>query len=260
MALVNYPSQHRESRTIWRIFETLPLFASLAGGRIFRWFAVNIPMDLGTGGGAFTSDIDIIACLREIPPAKSLVFKTWEVKVAVLLANGRVKSLKAGKTPGILKQLRAYRHFGSPHVSLLDVFVCEDGYLAQRAFPPEEVRSALVQKVPELAEEGFGHEILTFEHFLVDGKDVDLKVIGGPPPLKTTMSLLQARPTHLAEPFARLVRRIDLYFDSVIKGESSLAQGWPIVVFCWQCRQLDLVRTKQAFKCSRCGIEFAAEG
>jgi hypothetical protein len=32
-------------------------------GHVFRWFALNIPMDLGTAG-SFTSDMDIIACLR----------------------------------------------------------------------------------------------------------------------------------------------------------------------------------------------------
>jgi hypothetical protein len=68
MTLFESPSQFREKAAICRIFELLPLQGPLAEGLIFRWFALNIPMHLGTGGG-FTSDIDIIACLR--PPRSS---------------------------------------------------------------------------------------------------------------------------------------------------------------------------------------------
>jgi hypothetical protein len=38
--------QHREKAVMWRILSTLPLYGSLAGGRVFRWFAANFPNNL----------------------------------------------------------------------------------------------------------------------------------------------------------------------------------------------------------------------
>jgi hypothetical protein len=89
------------------VLDLLPLFLPLTEGRSFRWLAMNIPMDLGTGGGTFTSDIDVIACLRPFPGCVSRkpLFKTWGVKVAVLEGAGRIRSLKGGKTRQILVQL-----------------------------------------------------------------------------------------------------------------------------------------------------------
>jgi hypothetical protein len=53
-------SQYREKAAIWKIVSLLPLRAGLSAGRVWRWFAINIPMDLGADG-RFTSDIDILA-------------------------------------------------------------------------------------------------------------------------------------------------------------------------------------------------------
>src|ERR1035438_5902832 len=87
MTLFETESQYRERETIWRVFSLLPLYSTLAAGRIWRWFAVNIPMDLATGG-VFTSDIDIIARLSDYPRSKEWIYKTWEVKVGLLSNNG----------------------------------------------------------------------------------------------------------------------------------------------------------------------------
>src|SRR5689334_17047420 len=125
MTLFGSTPQYREKATIWRIFSLLPLYSNLAEGRVFRLFAINIPMDLGTGGGEFTSDVDILARLHEYPRSQEWMFPTWEVKVSLLCKDGSARSLKSGKTARTLTQLRAYRKFGSPAVSLLDVFVCE---------------------------------------------------------------------------------------------------------------------------------------
>src|SRR6266436_8782064 len=108
MTLFESPSQFREKAAICRIFEMLPLQAPLAEGHIFRWFALNIPMDLGTSG-SFTSDMDVIACLRPLPKSvrerssytphsDGNIYKTWEVKVSLLCGDGTARSLKSGKT------------------------------------------------------------------------------------------------------------------------------------------------------------------
>ncbi len=46
MTLFESDSQYREKLTIWRVLSVFPLYAPLAEGRVWRWFAVNIPMDL----------------------------------------------------------------------------------------------------------------------------------------------------------------------------------------------------------------------
>ena len=111
MTLFESESQYREKATIWRVFSLLPLFAALADGHIWEWFAINIPMDLGTGG-EFTSDIDILARLRNAPPCEGWFYRAWEVKVSLICRDGSCRSLKAGKTAKTTNQLRAYRKFG----------------------------------------------------------------------------------------------------------------------------------------------------
>jgi hypothetical protein len=174
MTLFESPSQFREKAAICRIFELMPLQAPLAEGHVFRWFAINIPMDLGTGG-SFTSDMDIIACLRPKPKSvqgrpsypphsDGCIYLAWEVKVSLLCSDGTARSLKAGKTGRTITQLKAYRNFGAPNVSLLDVYVCEAGFMARNSFPPPPASQAIRAKIPELKNQGFGYQILTFEH------------------------------------------------------------------------------------------------
>ena len=99
-----------------------PLYAPLAEGRVWRWFAVNIPMDLGTGAGEiFTSDIDLIARLYDFPNSKNWFYKTWKVKVSLLQKDGSARSLKAGKTKRTLTQLKVYKEFGAATTTLLDI-------------------------------------------------------------------------------------------------------------------------------------------
>jgi uncharacterized protein YbjT (DUF2867 family) len=46
MTLFQFDPQHRETAAIFRLLGSMPLRWGLAEGRVFRWFAVNIPMDL----------------------------------------------------------------------------------------------------------------------------------------------------------------------------------------------------------------------
>jgi hypothetical protein len=163
MTLFESHSQYREKAVMWRVFSMLPLYGALTGGRVFRWFAANIPMDLGTGG-AFTSDIDVIARLHDFPRSKEWRYKTWEVKVALLGGDGRARSLKIGKLNRTITQMKAYREFGAPDVSLLDILLCEAGFLRGNAFPTPAVDASVRSKIIELREQGFGYQLLPFEH------------------------------------------------------------------------------------------------
>ena len=176
LTLFESEPQYREKATIWRIFSLLPLFSCLADGHRWRWFAINIPMDLGTGG-VFTSDIDIIARLQNYPPSRDWFYRTWEVKVSLLGRDGKARSLKSGKTRKAMSQLRAYREFGAPEVSLLDLILCEAGCLAANRFPTPKLSEVLAKKLPELRDERFGYQLLPFEHEGDADGDVGLRTI-----------------------------------------------------------------------------------
>lgn len=62
----------------------MPLHWGMADGLVFKWYAVNLPMNLVLNAG-FVGDIDLIVCLREgRGPSANLIYKTWEAKVALV--------------------------------------------------------------------------------------------------------------------------------------------------------------------------------
>lgn len=251
MTLFESESQYREKATIWRVFSLLPLYGNLAGGRTWRWFAANIPMDLGTGG-QFTSDIDILARLSDFPRSEEWVYRTWEVKVSLLCKDGTARSLKSGKIGRTVNQLRAYRDFGSPDVSLLDVYLCESGFMRSNVFPPASIRETIVAKSVELANDGFGYQLLPFEHGSDEDIDVGLLAMGPNQmnPLQTTFNVLPARQGGPRDPFARLVKRIDKFFEG--SGDPS-PNVMKQIVFCRNCRTLQLIKMRDEERCPGCG-------
>jgi hypothetical protein len=256
LTLFESESQHREKATIWRIFSLLPLLAGLTGGRMFRWFAVNIPMGLVTAAG-FTSDIDIIAKLGGLPRSSEWIVRTWEVKVSLLCEDGSARSLKSGKTARTITQLTAYREFGSPDVSLLDVYLCEAGFIGRNAFPPPSLRASISAKLPKLRERGFGYQLLPFEH----GKDGDSDVglLAMPielNPLATTFNVLPAVPSQPGENFSRLVNRIDEFFE---RAPNRPGKSFNQIIFCVHCGQLQLIRMKDEHTCPNCGSDLVAQ-
>jgi hypothetical protein len=109
--LFDSDSRYREKRAIWRLLELAPLRRGMADGRIYRWYAANIPMNLVPNSG-FVGDIDLLLCLREGRGlGATLIYKTWEVKVALADKMGRPRSLKTGKIRDVVKQLNLYRRF-----------------------------------------------------------------------------------------------------------------------------------------------------
>jgi hypothetical protein len=242
--------QYREKATIWRVFSMLPLYGNLAGGRVFRWFAVNIPMDLGTGG-SFTSDIDIVARLHDYPRSKEWIYKTWEVKVSLLCKDGSARSLKQGKTRRLLTQLNAYRKYGAPDVSLLDIFICEAGFMDHNAFPPPVLHNGIRAKLEELRRNRFGYQLLPFEHGQdADGDDIGLRSFFKiSNPLQTTFNLAASDVTGPEQPFSRLMERLDTFFENC--GERP-HKHFSQIVFCKECHQLQLIRMQDEERCPTC--------
>ncbi len=230
-----------------------PLYGDLAEGRVWRWFAINIPMDLGTGaGGTYTSDLDIIARLSDFPNSKNWIYKTWEVKVSVLLKDGTARSLKAGKVKRTLTQLKAYRSFGSARSTLLDVYICEDGFLESNIFPTKAVSDASHHKASEFIKEGFGYQMLPFEHTKEGDTDIGLfspRNRQG----KTVVDILSPRDFGHRQPFSRLVEDIDNFFEQ--QGEQP-RKSFHQVVYCKNCCQFQLIDMKKVYECPNCNDDF----
>ena len=194
------------------MFSLLPLFGALAGGRVFRWFAINIPMQLA-GNRRFTSDLDVIARLYNFPGSCEWIYKTWEVKVSLLCKDGTARSLKSGKTERTLTQLGAYRDFGSPDVSLLDIYLCEAGFMRNNSFPPASLQASISGKLLRLKAEGFGYQMLPFENAKDGEIDVGLLAMTSEwNPLRTTFNILPATLSPIGEDFSGLVRQLDDFY------------------------------------------------
>jgi hypothetical protein len=228
----------------------LPLYANLAAGHIWRWFAINIPMDLGTGGGEFTSDIDILARLYNYPTSKEWFYETWEVKVGLLCKDGGGRSLKSGKLARTKNQLAAYRNFGSPCVSLLDIYICEAGFMTKNPFPPPFLYRTIKPKMMELSQDGFGYQMLPFEHDKDGDVDVGLKAYSiSKNPLETKFNIVPAGRSHPREPFSRLADRINDFFEHVSDNPN---KAFKQIVFCRNCRDLQFISMKETHTCPNC--------
>lgn len=217
---------------------------------MWRWFAINIPMDLGTGG-EFTSDIDILARLSDFPRSQEWIYRTWEVKVSLLCKDGTARSLKSGKIERTITQLETYREFGSPDVSLLDIYICEAGFMRHNVFPPSSLKNAITAKIAELNKDGFGYQILPFEHGKDRDGDVGLLAMSpkGMSPLQTTFNVLPAFPFRPRDPFASLADRISQFFEQLPdRSRNHFKQ----IVFCRECRRLQLIRMRDEYTCPNC--------
>lgn len=214
-------------------------------------------MDLGTSGN-FKSEIDILARLYDFPRSKEWIYKAWEVKVSLLCKDGTARSLKVGKTQRTVSQLGGYRDYGVPSVSLLDVYVCEAGFMANNTFPPPSLVHSLRAKQAALAEEGFGYQVLPFEHDKSGDTDVGLRAeqVGGNV-LQTTFNILPPVTSPAQQPFTLLADHIHEFFERMPgNGEKYMRR---IVTFCRNCRTLQLVKVREEDYCPSCGDDLIAQ-
>ncbi|MGA7565892.1 MAG: hypothetical protein WBW53_07455 [Terriglobales bacterium] len=206
-------------------------------------------MDLGTGGGEFTRDIDIVARLHDFPRSQKWLYKTWEVKVSLLGRDGTARSLKVGKLNRTVSQLKGYRKFGSPDVSLLDIYVCEEGFMGSNGFPPTALRSSISSKVAELRQRGFGYQLLPFEPGTDPEDGVGMfRIPTTWNPLRNTFDLLPATIAGPDQPFSRFAERLNDFFERARQPPQPFNQ----IVYCRQCRKLHLIRMKNDHFCPSC--------
>jgi hypothetical protein len=67
--------------------------------------------------------------------------------------------------------------------------------------------------------------------------------------MQTTFNLISARPSGLREPFSRLADRLNDFFEQANdRPQKSFCQ----IVFCRNCRQLQLIQMKDEYSCPAC--------
>jgi hypothetical protein len=252
--------QYREKLTIWQVLSLLPLYGTLAEGRIYRWFAVNIPMRINLmTGELFTGDIDIIACLNDFPHSREWIYKTWEVKVSLLYGDGSARSLKAGKVKKQITQLNAYMQFGAPEVTLLDIYICEQGFFKKNLFPSNALIDLIKEKQKELRILGFGYQLLPFELEEKNGEVQRITTIRSSINLKqNTFKVAFTNNFGLRQPFSRLVNDINSFYNQRL---STLSKKRPnqIIVYCKRCQQFQLIDMRKEQNCPNCNDDLVAQ-
>jgi hypothetical protein len=177
--------------------------------------------------------------------------------VSLLRNDGTARSLKTGKVRRTITQLNAYREFGSPDVSLLDISLCEAGFLKQNRFPLPDLKTFISSKLTELRRQDFGYQLLPFEH----GKDGDIDVglfatASKRNPLKTTFDVIPATVSRAGQPFRKWADRIASFFE---RSPNRARKHFHQIVFCRACRRLQLIRMRDEYRCPGCGADLITQ-
>ena len=258
MTLFNSNSQYRENKAIWRMFETKVLTTELSKGYPWKWYAVNIPMDLKNISNT-KGDIDLIAHLMEPPLHQNneppSFYRTWEVKVSLLDKEAKALSLKRiGRTEKIIKQMQKTRKYGAPNVSLLELFVLEDGFFSRHNFPPTEVASVMKSRYLELNKNNFGYQVLPFEHEQLGDIDYGLKSLSHTyNPFQSSIRLIEPTSLTIQAPFINLVKQLNDFYGKC-KTPEKYGLSERVISFCKSCKELTMVYPDHSIICSKCGI------
>jgi hypothetical protein len=184
-----------------------------------------------------------------------LIHRTWEVKVGLLGRDGSARSTKAGKTRRTLTQLNAYRRFGSPSVSLLDVLLCEDEALEGW---PGSAEDAILTKGDACRANGFGYDIAAFEANDLSDPRINFRArVWSENPMHAVATLVRPINFPMTEPFSSLIARIEAFCEARTNG------GYPgighQIHYCRKCRQLQLVHARLGGACPGCGSELTLQ-
>jgi hypothetical protein len=139
----------------------------------------------------------------------------------------------------------------------MDVYVCEAGFMGNNNFPPPALERTILAKIDELRRHKFGYQLLPFEHAGDADGDVGLRALHHiSSPLKTHLDLLPTIRTEPMQPFSRLAERLNDFFEHAPERRSKSSNQ---IVFCRECRQLQLISTKDCFDCPHCKSDLVAQ-
>jgi hypothetical protein len=154
--------------------------------------------------------------------------------------------------------MNAYRQFGAPEVTLLDIYICENGFMSNNPFPPKVLTDVINKKQAELGLEGFGYQLLPFEHGEMQGEDIGLIAmpsISGM--LQTTFNILPSNNFGLRQPFFRLVESINNFNKQ--QREKEIKHKNRITVYCKKCQKFQLIDMKSEQDCPNCNENLVAQ-
>lgn len=202
-----------------------------------------------------------MVCTLSTPHESPGVFyKTWEVKVMLVDASGKPHSLKSNKMERTLNQLKIHREFGSPDVSLLDLYLHEAGSKAFQHFPTTEVFLVVEKRARALQQQFFGYQVLPFAHKRNEQlEDFGIFTLQNPfQPQQPTFSLLKATKTQANGGFLELAQHLSAFAESESKLLSK-PLGFVVVAYCRVCRMLCLIHKRDEACCYRCFTPFTGQ-
>lgn len=177
-------------------------------------------------------------------------------------ASGKPHSLKSNKTEGIVNQLKIHRKFGSPHVSLLELYLHEAGSKTFKNFPTQEVFLVVEKRAKTLQKQLFGYQVLPFTHQKNEqSEDFGIFTLQNPfPPQPQTaaVTLWRAQRTEAKGGFLELAQHLSAFAES----ESKLLSrplGFVVVTYCRVCRNLCLIHKRDEARCYRCFTPFTGQ-
>ena len=219
-----------------------------------RWWAINVPLNL-LPKCRFDGDIDLMVCSLSTPREQPDIFyKTWEVKVVLLNKDGRPRSLKRNKTEAILNQLKVHRRFGSPDVSLLELYHHETGTKTLKYFPTAEVFDVLQRRAKRLGKEMFGYQILPFTYGRNEqGEDFGIFTLENlfATPREATFEIVKPLRTEAREPFLSLAHHLSAFAERESK-QMSKPLGLTVVAYCRACKRSCLIGRRDEVRCYHC--------
>ena len=192
------------------------------------------------------------------PPG--IYYKTWEVKLMLVDASGKPRSLKSNKTEQIVNQLKVHRRFGSPHVSLLDLYLHEAGSSAFKFFPTEKVFLVVQSRAKALKKHLFGYQVLPFAHKKNElAEDFGIFTLPNPfQPQQPSISFLKAVWVEANGAFLQLAQHLSTFAESESKLLSK-PLGFVVITYCRVCRKLCLIHRKDEARCYRCFTPFTGQ-
>jgi hypothetical protein len=229
----------------------------MVDGRVFRWWAINIPLDLLPGSGYF-GDIDLMVCTLSTPKEPPGIFyKTWEVKLMLVDKSGKPHSLKSNKTEGILNQLKVQRKFGSPDVSLLELYLHEAGSAPFKFFPTADVFTVVERRAKALKQALFGYQVLPFRHAQnQDREDFGIATLENPFSGTPAISLVRSLKAEAKGAFLSLAQHLNVFAETESRRLAKTF-GWVVIAYCRTCRKLCLIHTRDPASCYHCSTPLA---
>jgi hypothetical protein len=142
-------------------------------------------------------------------------------------ASGKPHSLKSNKIEGTINQLKIQRQFGSPNVSLLDLYLHEAGSKGFQHFPTKEVFLVVEKRARALQKQFFGYQVLPFAHKKNEqAEDFGIFTLPNPfQPRQAVVSLLKAPRSEARGAFLELAQHLSAFAESESKLLSKPQNG-----------------------------------